>query len=103
MADPPLDRSETARLPHEAPPTNHGRTIAAWVTVVVVLVGASVAAAAVVVALPWLFWVGLGLIVIGVVLGRVLRMLGFGQPAPSGPARGSATSGSDVVDDKEHS
>ena len=102
MADEPLDRTaESAHLPAAAPPTNHGRTLAAWVTVSVVVLGGLVSAAAVVVARPWLFWVGIGLIVIGVVLGQVLRMLGFGQPVPSGPPRGGAAS--DVTIDKENS
>lgn len=102
MADGPDRTPETAHLPRTAPPTNHGRTPAAWVTVSVVVLGALVSAAAVVVAIPWLFWTGLGLIVIGVVLGQVLRMLGFGQPVPSGPSRGSAASGDDTTD-KENS
>ncbi len=104
MADEPLDRTtETAHLPAAAPPTNHGRTPAAWVTVSVVVLGGLLSSAAVVVALPWLFWVGIGVIVISVVLGQVLRMLGFGQPVPSGPPRGSAASGSQVKTDKENS
>ena len=104
MADGPLDRTaETAHLPTTAPPTNHGRTPAAWVTVSVVVLGALVSAVALVLEIPWLFWAGLGLIVIGVVLGQVLRMLGFGQPVPSGPPRGSAASGSQVKTDKENS
>lgn len=102
MAEEPLDRTgDTAHLPTAAPPTNHGRTPAAWVTVSIVVLGALVSSAAVVVARPWLFWAGLGLIVIGVVLGQVLRMLGFGQPVPSGPTRGNAAS--EVTTDKENS
>lgn len=97
MADKPLDGSaERAHLPEVAPPTNHGHTTAAWVTVSVVLVGAVVAAAAVVAAMPWLFWAGIAVIVVGVVLGLVLRALGLGQPEPSGPPRGSEESGSDI-------
>jgi len=69
-----------AELPAAGPPTNHGRTTAAWVTVAVVVVGALVSSLAVVAALPWLFWAGLGVVGIGLVAGRALRMLGFGQP-----------------------
>lgn len=72
--------NERSHLPVAAPPTNHGNTTAAWVTVCVVLLGAVVSSVAVVAALPWLFWVGLGVVVVGVVLGRVLKTLGFGQP-----------------------
>jgi hypothetical protein len=81
MADRSSDRNaELAHLPVASPPRNHGNTTAAWVTVTVVLLGAVVSSIAVVVARPWLFWVGLGVVVIGVVVGRVLKMLGFGQP-----------------------
>lgn len=79
----PDRNAERAYLPVAPPPTNHGHTTAAWVTVTVVLVGSVVASIAVVVALPWLFWVGMGIAVVGLVVGRVLKMLGFGQPSPA--------------------
>ena len=96
MVDKPLESSQRAYLPMVAPPTNHGHTTAAWVTVSVVMFGAVVSAVAVVAAKPWLFWVGLAVIVVGLLVGRLLKMLGLGQPKPSGPARGSAESGSDI-------
>jgi hypothetical protein len=81
MGDKSLDRStEKAYLPAASPPRNHGHTTAAWVTVTVVILGSVAASLGVLFALPWLFWVGMGVIVLGVVLGRVLKMLGFGQP-----------------------
>ncbi len=73
--------AERAYLPRAAPPTNHGHTTAAWVTVVLVLLGATVSSLAVMGALVWLFWVGMGIVVVGLIAGRVLKMLGFGQPA----------------------
>jgi len=34
-------------------------------------------------ALPWLFWVGVGLVAVGVVAGKVMQMMGMGaKPAP---------------------
>lgn len=71
---------EVAYLPPASPPRNHGHTTAAWVTVGLVILGAVVAAWGVVVAEPWVFWAGLGVVLLGLVLGRVLKMLGFGQP-----------------------
>lgn len=96
MAGKPLDNSERAHLPEAAPPTNHGHTLAAWVTVAMVMVGAALSAAGLLAQLMWLFWLGLGVIVAGAVVGRVLKAFGLGQPEPSGPARGSSASGSDV-------
>ncbi|MCL3861878.1 HGxxPAAW family protein [Actinotalea sp. K2] len=95
MADKSFDRSsERAYLPPSAPPTNHGHTTAAWTTVILVLVGAVVASLAVMGSLVWLFWVGLGIVLLGVIVGRVLKMLGFGQPGPSTDSRDTAHSGS---------
>lgn len=72
-------RTETLRLPPAAPPTNHGQTSAAWTTTLIVLVGATIAAVGMIVALAWLFWVGLGVVVLGVVTGKVMQVLGHGQ------------------------
>ncbi len=80
-------RMETLRLPPTAPPTNHGRTSAAWATTFVVLVGATVAALAVIFAVVWAFWVGLGVVVAGVVAGKVLQVLGHGQGGARTAAR----------------
>jgi hypothetical protein len=90
MADESLDRTtETVHLPVASPPRNHGHTLAAWVTVIVVMSGSVTAALAVLFAIPWLFWVGMAIIVIGGVVGYVLKMLGFGQPAvTAGTSRG---------------
>ena len=76
----PSGPGERPALP-PAPPVNHGNTRAAWVTVTVILVGGLVAGLAVMAAQPWLFWVGLGIAALGLVVGRVMRWLGFGQPA----------------------
>ena len=96
MVDKLLESSEKAYLPKVASPTNHGHTTAAWVTVSVVVIGAVVSAVAVVSAKPWLCWVGLVVIVVGLVVGRLLRVLGLGQTESSRPARGSTESGSDI-------
>ncbi|MBC7289749.1 MAG: hypothetical protein H5T83_00255 [Actinotalea sp.] len=82
MADESLERTtEKVHLPVASPPRNHGHTLAAWVTVIVVMSGSVTAALAVLFAIPWLFWVGMAIIVVGGVVGYVLKMLGFGQPA----------------------
>ncbi len=83
------DTRELAYLPPSAPPTNHGHTAAAWVTTIVVVVGVLVAALATLNAFVWLFWVGIGLAVAGVVAGKVMAILGFGQPDPNGAAHNS--------------
>ncbi len=58
---------------------NHGNTPAAWTAVTIMFVGFVVAGIALPVAQPWLFFVGIGLIVLGVVVGKVMQMMGMGQ------------------------
>ena len=83
MTDPSVERSTpelvTAALPVSAPWTNHGQTVAAWTAVTVVLVGGVLASVGVLIALVWLFWVGIAVVVLGVTAGKVLQMAGYGQ------------------------
>ncbi|MBU4335006.1 MAG: hypothetical protein KJ548_00395 [Actinobacteria bacterium] len=67
------------RPPVGPPPANHGRTVAAWTTTWVVVAGGLIASIAVVAALTWMFWTGLGVCVLGVALGKVLSVAGLGQ------------------------
>ncbi|WP_246260660.1 HGxxPAAW family protein [Cellulomonas taurus] len=79
-------RMEALRLPPVAPPTNHGRTVAAWTVTYVVVAGFLVAALAMIFSLVWLFWVGMGAAIAGVVAGIVLRAAGFGQGGKHTPS-----------------
>lgn len=58
---------------------NHGSTPAAWTAVVIATLGFLVGGIAIVMAEPWLFWVGLGIIVLSGVVGWVMRAMGLGQ------------------------
>lgn len=69
-----------AKLPAGGPPPNEGRTVAAWTTVAIILVGAVMAALGVALGQAWLDWVGAVVIVGGLVVGAVLRAAGYGQP-----------------------
>ncbi len=57
---------------------DHGHSVAAWTAVTIILVGCVVAAWAVVAATPVLFWVGIGIAVVGAIAGKVLGMAGYG-------------------------
>ncbi len=74
---------EVTHLPPSAPPTNHGHTTAAWVTVIVVMAGGLISAVSFAAGAPVLVWTGGGVMLVGLIAGAVLRMLGFGQP-PAG-------------------
>ena len=59
---------------------SHGHTPAAWTAVIVIFIGFVVGGIAVMM-LNWpLFWLGgVGLIVVGGVVGKVMQMMGLGQ------------------------
>jgi hypothetical protein len=79
MADRSSSRSETAYLPPSPPPMNHGHTTAAWTTTFLVIVGFLVAALGMVLSISWLFWTGVVITVLGLLLGKVLQVMGYGQ------------------------
>jgi hypothetical protein len=72
-------RTETLRLPPKAPPTNHGHTTAAWTTTIIVLVGSVAGALGLILDHTWMFYAGLGVALLGIVVGKVLQVLGYGQ------------------------
>ena len=78
---------ELSHLPLSAAPKNHGRTIAAWTTVLVVVVGAIVSAVSTIFAIVPLVWTGAAVIVLGLVTGKVLQILGYGQGGSATLAR----------------
>lgn len=57
---------------------NHGQTPAAWTAVTIIIFAFFLGTFAVIIAQPWLFWVSVGLIVVGVVVGQVMSMMGYG-------------------------
>lgn len=79
MADRSTSPSETAYLPPRAAPHNHGSTTAAWFTTFATITGFLVAAVGMVLAISWLFWAGVVITVLGLVIGKVLQVLGHGQ------------------------
>ncbi|MEU8137915.1 HGxxPAAW family protein [Streptodolium elevatio] len=86
--DPSYDRQETDS--HELARKRYGRgdmrvgnaghSSAAWIGVAVILAGCVVAAVALPLAEPWLFWTGVGVAAVGAVLGKLLSLMGLGVP-----------------------
>jgi hypothetical protein len=59
----------------------HGNSPAAWTAVTIVLIAFTVGAIAMVLGPNWvLFWISVGIAVIGALAGKVLQLLGFGVP-----------------------
>jgi fatty acid desaturase len=71
-----LIESEEKRMSAEH--DNHGSTPAAWAAVTIIMVAFLVGAIGVGFAVPWLFWVGVGLVVVGIFVGKVMQMMGMG-------------------------
>jgi hypothetical protein len=62
----------------------HGNTPAGWTAVTIMVIGFTVGAIAVM-QLNWpLFWIGgVGVVVLGAIVGKVMQMMGMGQPLPA--------------------
>jgi hypothetical protein len=61
--------------------THHGNTPAAWTAVTIMFVGFLIAGLALPIGAPWLFFVGIGVVVVGAVTGKVMQMMGMGSTA----------------------
>lgn len=57
---------------------SHGNTPAAWTAVSIMFVGFLIGGIALPLDVPWLFFVGLVVIAIGAVVGKVMQMIGMG-------------------------
>ena len=57
----------------------HGGTTAAWTAVVIIVAGCVVSAVALPLASPTLFFVGVAVIILGALVGKVMSMMGQGQ------------------------
>lgn len=57
---------------------DHGHTVAAWTAVAIIILAFLVGTIGVIIAKPAIFWVGFGLIFLGLIAGKVLALLGFG-------------------------
>jgi hypothetical protein len=69
------------RESEDAPHDLHGNSPAAWTAVVIVLVAFTVGAIAMVLGPNWvLFWISVGIAVVGALAGKVMQLLGFGVP-----------------------
>ncbi|MET9900563.1 HGxxPAAW family protein [Streptomyces sp. NPDC006446] len=68
--------------------SSHGHTPAAWTGVIIAFIGFCIAGAYMVMAEPLGFWGGMVVVVLGGVVGMVMRSMGLGQPktSPAQPA-----------------
>ncbi|MFF4115311.1 HGxxPAAW family protein [Streptomyces sp. NPDC001714] len=64
--------------------SSHGHTPAAWTGVIIAFIGFCVAGAFMVMAQPVGFWAGMAIVLLGGVVGMIMRSMGLGQPKQSG-------------------
>jgi hypothetical protein len=64
----------------EIAPHNHGRTVAAWVTNTGLVIAAILVAVGIAIPVHAVTFTGIGLAVLSLAAGAVLRALGHGQP-----------------------
>jgi hypothetical protein len=62
---------------------DHGSTPAAWTAVTIIMVAFVVGGIGVLISQAWVFWAGLVLVVVGVVVGKVMQMMGMGADSAS--------------------
>jgi hypothetical protein len=73
---------------------NHGSTPAAWTAVTIVMIAFLVGAIGVLMSNAVVFWVGVALIVVGLIVGKVMQMMGLGgKPVASSTGTASAPAG----------
>ncbi|WP_425953826.1 HGxxPAAW family protein [Xylanimonas sp. McL0601] len=75
--------ADNVYLPDAAPFHNEGKTVAAWVAMTGVTLGAIIAAIGFLAPTMWVIVVGAVVVVGSLVAGAVLRSLGHGQPRSS--------------------
>ena len=57
----------------------HGHTVAAWTAVGIAILAFLVGSIGVVIARPAVFWIGIALLPIALIVGKLLGLLGFGK------------------------
>jgi small neutral amino acid transporter SnatA (MarC family) len=86
-----IDSSGTPSPDHADPHDDHGSTPAAWTAVTIITIAFVVGTLAIILANWVMFWVGVGLVVVGAIVGRVMQAMGMGK-ALGGPHSGDRQS-----------
>ena len=71
--------SGSANLEQDDHHDDHGSTPAAWTAVVIITLAFAVGTVAIVIANWTMFWVGVALVVVGAIVGRVMQGMGLGK------------------------
>ena len=79
-ATPSHETAQASSAAHlESEHDDHGSTPAAWTAVVIITIAFTVGTLAIVLGNWPMFWVGVGLVVLGAVVGKVMQAMGLGK------------------------
>ncbi|MFZ0325460.1 MAG: HGxxPAAW family protein [Actinomycetes bacterium] len=67
-------------MAHEAKHYHHGNTPAAWTAVTIIMIAFLVGTLGAVIPSATVFWTGVALVLVGIVVGYVMSLMGYGQP-----------------------
>lgn len=70
-----MSQQQTAPVHHE----DHGSTPAAWTLVVIITIAFVVGTLAIILGNWPMFWVGVALVAVGAIVGKVMAMMGMGK------------------------
>ncbi|RNE66533.1 DUF6704 family protein [Cryobacterium tepidiphilum] len=71
-------------MSNEIADPGHGNSPAAWTAVIIMLVAFLIGTVAFFFAIEWLVWASVGLLVIGLIVGWVMKRMGYGVDAVNG-------------------
>lgn len=60
-------------------PEDHGHTVAMWTAVLIAMLGFLLGCIGVVIVNPLVFWIGVALLPVAGIAGRVLALMGYGK------------------------
>ena len=71
-------------MSNEIADPGHGNSPAAWTAVIIMLVAFVIGTVAFFFAVEWLVWASAGLLLVGLIVGWVMRRMGYGVDAVNG-------------------
>jgi len=66
-------------MSHDANDPGHGHTIAAWTAVTIIIVATTIGTVFFFLDIPLMVWISAGLALVGLIVGYVLRQMGYGS------------------------
>lgn len=71
-------------MSNEIADPGHGNSPAAWTAVVIMLVAFVIGTVAFFFAIEWLVWASVGLVLVGLIVGWIMKRMGYGVDAVNG-------------------